>query len=244
MKKQHKILKTDLRRMFTTSRFWIFLFVSFMLPILVLVMTGGFGGESGMTFTSAWQMISSSSETGMAMDMTMMMNSNLLYFLTGVFLCLFVADDFRSGYAKNLFTVRAGKKEYVVSKTCIGMLAGALMLLVFLIGTIIGGNIAGLPLTLSAAGFLGLVMCMISKILLMGMLVPVFLAMAVIGKQRAWLSILLALFIGMMLFMPIPMMTPLDAGPMNVLLCAAGAAMFCLVMGILSNQILKRRDLI
>lgn len=58
------------------------------------------------------------------MDMTAMMNINLMYFMMAVFVCLFTAEDFRSGYAKNLFTVRARKTDYVASKTIIGFIAG------------------------------------------------------------------------------------------------------------------------
>lgn len=47
-------------------------------------------------------------------------NINMLYFFVAVFVCLFVSDDFRSGYAKNLFTVRSKKSDYVISKTLVG----------------------------------------------------------------------------------------------------------------------------
>ena len=53
-----------------------------------------------------------------------MMNINLVYFMTAVFVCLFIAEDFRSGYAKNLFTVRERKGDYAASKILIGILAG------------------------------------------------------------------------------------------------------------------------
>ena len=82
------------------------------------------------------------------MDMTVMMNINLMYFMMAVFVCLFTAEDFRSGYAKNLFTVRARKTDYVASKTIIGIIAGALFLIAFFIGSVIGGSVAGLSMDL------------------------------------------------------------------------------------------------
>ena len=62
------------------------------------------------------------------MSLTAMCNINMLYFLIVVLVCIFVADDFRSGYAKNLFTVRAKKTDYVISKTVVGFVGAAAML--------------------------------------------------------------------------------------------------------------------
>ena len=64
--KGNTLLKADLRRLFTTSRLWIFLLVCLVTPILILTMTTGFGGD--MSFNSTWDLIASSG--GMGMDMT------------------------------------------------------------------------------------------------------------------------------------------------------------------------------
>lgn len=244
-KQMSSMLKVDLRRMFTTSPFYIMLGIALCMPILVLVMTSSFGGDEGLMFSNTWQIIASESSAGMmAMDATAMMNINLMYFMAGIFVCLFVAEDFRSGYAKNLFTVRTRKADYVLSKTVTGFIAGALFLIVFFIGGGLGGSFAGLPSDLGSAGVSGLVMCMLAKIFLMAVFVAIFLLMSVIGKQRSWLSICLSLFAGMLLFMMIPMMTPLDSGVLNVGMCLAGGAIFAAWIGAGSNMILKKTDLI
>ena len=240
--KGNALLKADLRRMFTTSRLWIFLLTCLVVPILILTMTTGFGGESGMTINSAWDLIGSSG--GMAMDMTAMMNINLVFFAAGIFLCIFVADDFRSGYAKNLFTVHANKGKYVTAKTVTGMLAGVLMLASFFIGTMLGGGFAGLSFALVNATAVNVILCMLAKMLLMGVMIPIFLATACFGKGKSWLSILLSLFIGMLLFMIIPMMSPLNTGIMQVVLCAAGGVMFTVGLSIVSRMILFKEDLV
>ena len=258
------MFRVDARRMLSTPLFWICLGIAFAIPVLVLVMTSGFGGEGAM-FTNTWQIIGSESTNlgammaGMAgamdggdaaaaagagmMDMSAMMNINLMYFLMGVFVCLFVAEDFRSGYAKNLFTVRARKTDYVVSKTIIGFIAGALFLIAFFIGGVVGGSVAGLPMDLGTAGVSGLVMCMLAKIFLAAVFVAIFLLMSVIARQRSWMSICLSLFGGMLLFMMIPMMTPLDSGVMNVGMCLAGGAIFAAAIGAVSNFVLKKFSL-
>ena len=180
----------------------------------------------------------------MDMDLTSMCNINLVYFMTGIFVCLFVSEDFKSGYAKNLFTVRARKSDYVVSKTLAGLLCGALLLLAFFLGAMLGGKASGLPFSLGTAGPGGLLMCMLSKLFLMGVFVGIFLTMSVIAKRKTWLSILLSLFAGMLLFTMIPMMTPLDSGPMNVAMCFAGGALFSAGLGAASNKILKQTSLV
>ena len=245
MNRLNSMIKVDERRMFTTSTIYILCGVALAMPILILVMTSMVGGDAG-AFTSVWQIIGSEGGVGgmMAMDMTAMCNINLIFFMAGVFVCSFVAEDFKSGYAKNLFTVRAKKGNYVASKTIVCFIACALFLVAFFIGAVIGGAMAGLPFTLGAAGVSGLVMCMLAKIFLMAVFVAIAVLVSVFGRQRSWLSILLFLFAGMLLFMMIPMMTPLDAGIMNVAMCLMGGAIFALALGSISNLVLKKADLV
>lgn len=87
-------------------------------------------------------------------------------------------------------------------------------------------------------------MCMLSKLLLVAVFVPIYLATSVAGKQKTWLSLIVSLCIGMLLFTMIPMLTPLDSGIINVVLCLAGGAVFCVGLGAVSNVILKRTSLV
>ena len=259
----NSMFQVDARRTFTTPLFWICLGISFAIPILVLVMTGMMGdGAEGLSYTSTWQIIgseggnlfaamgsnmgggSAASDAAAMMDMTSMMNINLTYFIITVFLCLFIAEDFRSGYAKNLFTVRARKTEYVVSKSLIGFLSGACFLVAFFIGGLFGGSIAGLSFELGDAGVSGLVMCMLAKIFLAAVFSSIAVLAGVFAKNKSWLSICLALFGGMLLFMMIPMMTPLDSGVGNVFMCLVGGAIFSAGVGAGSHTVLKRTNLV
>ena len=164
--------------------------------------------------------------------------------MAGIFLCLFVAEDFQSGYAKNLFTVLARKVDYIASKTFYGFLAGAIFLMCFFVGALLDGAFSGLSFATGAAGIAGVVMCMLSKIFLMAVFIAIFLLMAVIGKQRSWLSILISLFGGMLLFMMIPMLTSLDAGLGHVFLCLVGGVIFAAGIGTVSRIVLSRQDLV
>lgn len=131
--------------MFTMPLLYIMVGTCLVIPILILIMTTMMDGavtvnpQTGVEtvmegFENTWQAIGtvSSESTTMDMSLTGMCNINMLYFFVAVLVCIFVADDFRSGYAKNLFTVRAKKADYVVSKTLVCFVGGALMILAFL----------------------------------------------------------------------------------------------------------------
>ena len=251
------MLKVDFRRMFTMPLIYIMVGACLVMPILILVMTTMMDGSVSIDpvtgaetimegFDNTWQIIGTASGDSSAMGMSMlsMCNINMLYFFIAVLVCIFVADDFRSGYAKNLFTVRAHKTDYVVSKTLVCVLGGALMLLGFFIGTVLGGAIAGLPFDLGAAGVSGLVMCMISKLVLTAVFVPIYLLMSVAAKQKLWLSLLGSFGVGMLFFMMIPMLTPLDSTIVNVLGCLLGGALFGAGFGAISNKILTKTSLV
>ena len=231
-KRLKTMLKVDFKRMFTMPRVYILAAVSLALPILILVMTGfmggeASGGETAAMFTNVWQAISSvsggeSASAGMSMDLTTMCNMNLMYFMIAVLVCVFTAEDFRSGYAKNLFTVRSKKVDYIFSKTLVCFVGGAIMMVMFFIGAMIGGGIAGLPFTMVGFNAGGIVACLFAKIFLVAVFVAIFLTFAVVAKQRTWLSILLAIGVGAFMFMMFPIMPQLNSNFLHVIMTLAG----------------------
>ena len=256
-KRLKSMLKVDFRRMFTMRLLYIMVGACLVMPILILVMTTMMDGsvtvdpQTGVEtviegFDNTWQAIGTLSSEGaaMSMDLTGMCNINMLYFFVAVLVCLFVAEDFRSGYAKNLFTVRAKKSDYVISKTLVCFVGGAFMILAFFIGTMLGGAIAGLPFDMGAAGVNGIVMCLISKVLLVAVFVPIYVLMSVVGKQKLWLSLVGSFMVGMLLFMMIPMLTPLDSTITNVALCLAGGVLLSVGLGAISNTVLRKTSLV
>ena len=263
MKKSFKqrlksMLAVDFRRMFTTPLFYIMVAASFVIPILILVMTTMMDGTVSVNpqtgaetvmegFKSVWQIIGSVSSAeagaGMSMDITSMCNINMMFFLIAVFVCVFVGDDFRSGYSKNLFTVRAKKTDYVISKSIAGFVAGASMIVAFFIGAMFGGAMAGLPFSLEGVTAYNIIMSMLSKIFLVSIFSSIYLIAAVFAKQRLWLSLILSFGVGMLFFTMIPIISPLNAGFINVLLCLVGGGLMCFGIGCLSNLILNKIDL-
>ena len=173
-----------------------------------------------------------------------MCNINMAFMGVAVFVCLFVSDDFRSGYSKNLFTVRTKRGEYVLSKTVCGFITGALMLIVYFIGSMLGGAISGLSFDLHGLTAWNIVMCMLSKILLMPVFVSIFTLISIAAKQKAWLSICGSLGGGMLLFMTVSLITPLGSTPVNAILCLASGLLFAIGLGFSGRAVLRKTALV
>jgi len=177
-------------------------------------------------------------------EVFMMCNINMMFMLVAVFLCLFISDDFRSGFAKNLFTIRARKGDYVVSKTISGFICGAFLLIAYFAGSLLGGAIAGLSFDLYGLTMGNIAMCMVAKIFLMLVFVAIDVIVSVAAKQKAWLCLCGSLGAGMLLFMMVSMITPLGSTPIHVLLCLAGGVLFALGLGVGSKHILNKTSLV
>ena len=250
------MLKVDFRRMFKSKLFYILIACALVMPILMTVMMAMMDGsvsvdpQTGVETVmqgpeNAWQNIGTLPGEAMGgAEVFAMCNINMAFMGIAVFICLFISDDFRSGYAKNLFTVRAKRGEYVVSKTISGFICGAVMLIAYLIGSILGGAISGLSFDLHGLSIGNIVMCMLAKIFLMLVFVSIFTLISVAAKQKAWLSICGSLGGGMLLFMMVGMITPLGSTILNVVLCAAGGTLFAFGLGAISKVVLKKTSLV
>lgn len=255
-KRLKSMLKVDFRRMFTMPLFYIMIGIAAVIPILVLVMTTYMGDMPNPNpstpsmeiepFTNVWQVIAQTSleSSSAELNILSMCNTSLLYFALAVFVCIFVADDFRSGYSKNLFTVRSDKKDYIISKSLIGFACGACMIIAYFIGAMIGGAISQLSFDPGVAGIDGIVMCIISRIFIMGLFTPIYLLVGVIAKPKLWLSLICSLAGNMLFFMIVPMIAPLDSGILNVIITFIGAIIFSVGVGMISNAILKKTNIL
>ena len=251
------MLKVDFKRMFKSKLFYILLACALVMPILMTVMMAMMDGsvsvnpqtgeESIMVGPeNTWQNIGTlpGGEAMGGMDVFMMCNINMMFMAVAVFICLFISDDFRSGYAKNLFTVRAKKGEYIIVKTLAGFVCGAFMLILYLIGSMLGGVIAGLSFDLHGLNAGNLVMCMLAKVFLMLVFVSIFVLISVAAKQKAWLALCGSLGGGMLLFMMVSMITPLSSTIINVVLCLAGGVLFAVGLGLASKAVLMKSSLV
>ena len=251
------MLRVDFRRILKSKVFYIIIACALVMPILMTVMMTMMDGSETVNQQTGeitvmqgpentWQSIGAlpGSESMGGMDVMSMCNINMAFMGVAVFVCLFISDDFRSGYAKNLFTVRSKKSDYVISKTVSGFVCGVLMLIAYFIGAVIGGSISSLSFDLAGLSPLNLAMCMLAKIFLMLVFVSIFTLISVAAKSRAWLSICGSLGGGMLLFMTVPMITPLNSTIVNLALCLVGGVLFAVGLGAISNLVLKKTSLV
>ena len=255
-KRLKSMLRIDMRRMFKSKLFYILIACALIMPILMTVMMSMMDGQESVNQQTgeitimqgpenAWQNIGTlPGEALGGSEIFMMCNINMAFMGVAVFVCLFISDDFRSGYAKNLFTVRSKRGEYVISKTVSGFICGAFMLIAYFIGSVLGGAISGLSFDLHGLNAGNLVMCMLAKIFLMLVFVSIFTLISVAAKQRAWLAICGSLGGGMLLFMMVSMITPIGSTIINVALCAVGGMLFAFGFGAISKAVLKKTSLV
>ncbi len=256
------MLKVDFKRMLKSKLFYILIVCALVIPILMTVMMTMMDGTVSVdpqtgketiiegpdnTWQSigAFPMAEGEAKAPMGgMNVMAMCNINMMFMGVAVFICLFISEDFRSGFAKNLFTVRARKGDYVVSKTLAGFTCGILMLLAYFIGAMLGGAISGLSFNLNGLTLWNLAMCMVAKIFLMLVFVGIFVIVSVGAKQKAWLALCGSLGAGMLLFMMVGMITPLNSTLINVLLCLVGDTLFSVGLGAISTKILGKTSLV
>ena len=211
------------------------------MPILILVMTTMLNvsmtvaPQTGVEtvaegFDHVWQTIGSVSGESAGMSKIGMRSINRLYFFA-VVTCIFVGRNFRSGYVKILFIVRAKKADCMLSRTLVCCLAAAQMRLAFLAGSMLGGAIAGLTFALgdghhrqhhpvhagedpADGGVRGHCGSVERR-----------------GRQKLWLSLVGSPGVGMLLFMMILMLIPLDATLMNALISLLDSEIFGVGLG-------------
>ncbi|MBO5324145.1 MAG: ABC transporter permease [Oscillospiraceae bacterium] len=251
------MLKVDFRRMLKSKTFYILLACALVIPILMTVMMTMMDGSVSVNPQTGEETIMEGPENtwqnigtlpgGEAMggnEIFMMCNINMMFMLVAVFICPFVSEDFRSGFAKNLFTIRAKKGDYVVSKTVSGVICGSYMLIAYFVGTMLGGAISGLSFDLHGLTMGNIAMCMVAKIFLMSVFVSIDVIVSVAAKQKAWLCLCGSLGAGMLLFMMVSLITPLGSTLLHVIGCLAGGILFGVGLGVFSNKILNKTSLV
>ncbi|MCI1734499.1 MAG: ABC transporter permease [Bacilli bacterium] len=238
------LVRMDFYRLFHSSLFFIMTLISAIIPVLVLTMVPASSSSETSSFTNVWQVIESpSGSTASLFDFSRMCNLNMLYIFVGILVAIFVSHDYSSGYIKNIFTVHARKADYVISKTLIGLFSGTCMLLAYVAATLIVGAIVGKSFDLGTTAVYQVILCLLSKTALMGVFVPLYLAVAVLFKNRLWLTILFT-FVAGILFYPVASLTvSLNATALTWILSLAGGLVGCLLIGAVSSLILNRRDL-
>jgi len=265
------MLKLDFYRLFHTPAFYIMLIISAIIPAMILTMAGvesagaSVQNVAGVTATAnvanvtapdnvanvtapavvyanVWQLVESTGGSAVAdnpLDFAGFANINMVFIFAGLLMAIFVAHDYMSGFVKNIFTVHSKKIDYVISKSAIGVFGGAGMILAYVAGAVVSGLITGKSFEVNVGS---LVMCLISKTLLMGIFCSLFLGISVFFRDKLWLTIVFTFLFGMMLY-PAASVATLSSTVTTMLLTLIAGAAGAAVFGTVSAYILNFRDL-
>ena len=168
------------------------------------------------------------------------LTSSVVFVGTGIALALLVAEDWRSGFVKNVFAVSPNRGGYVLAK----ILAGGVANLIMVAGYVLGAALAGLLLhSTYATGFGDLLMAVLSKAAMGLFFSGLFVCVDIPCKHRAWLAVMTTCIIAM-LFAPAmlgtAMMPPIAAAGMSLAAAAIGVVAF----RALALLIMNGRDLV
>jgi len=244
------MLKLDFYRLFHTKAFFIALAIAAIIPAMVLSMSGmettapdGSITQSSINYTNTWQLIESTGGSAVSanpMDFGGYANINMVFIFAGLLMAIFIAHDYSSGFVKNVFTVHSKKADYIISKTAVGIFGGVGMIVAYTFGTIIAGVITGKAGDVNIGGLL---MCLVSKMFLMGVFCSLFAAIAVFFKNKLWLTIVFTFLLGMM-FYPAASTATLNSTAVTALMSLIAGVVGTVAIGTVSTLILKRRDLV
>ena len=255
------MLKLDFYRLLHTPAFYIMLLIAAIIPAMVLSMAGieapapGTTGLSigaavtsvptapAMEITNAWQLIESTGGSAVAenpLDFGGFANINMLFIFAGLLMAIFVAHDYSSGFVKNIFTVHSKKTDYVISKTAVGIFSGAGMIITYVLGTVLAGLITGKAFDVDVSG---LILCLFSKLFLMGIFCALFLGIAVFFRNRLWMTIVFTFLFGMMLY-PAASVATLSSSVVTMIITLLAGLIGAVAIGSLSSLILRKRDLV
>ena len=128
--RMRSMLKLDFYRLFHTPVFYIMLFIAAMIPALLLTTAGMDPAVTGTTpgvsthaapasapsieITNVWQLVESTGGSAIAenpLDFGGFANINMVFIFAGLLMAIFVAHDYSSGFAKNIFTVHSKKMD-------------------------------------------------------------------------------------------------------------------------------------
>ncbi|MBQ3065230.1 MAG: hypothetical protein IJC98_03235 [Clostridia bacterium] len=146
MKRIKGMLGVDLYRLFHTPMFYIFLAIAAIIPAMVSAMTM-MPDQNGNTmeplYSNVWQIIAAKEPLYVIRTIADYANMNMVFIFGGIMVSIFIGNDYRSGYVKQLFTTHAKKQDYMISKSLVCAFAMACMCITYFIGGTVGGLLVG-----------------------------------------------------------------------------------------------------
>ena len=147
------MLGVDFYRLFHTPLYYIFLAIAALIPALIIG-TSGMENPDGTTaaalYTNVWNAIAADTPLYTFSNMGEYANMNMVFIFGGIMVSIFIGNDYRSGYVKQLFTTHAKKQDYMLSKALVGAFSMTCMCVTYLIGAVAAGVLTGISFEVNA----------------------------------------------------------------------------------------------
>jgi len=135
------MLGVDFYRLFHTPVFYIFLAIAAVIPAMILGTMGANGSEP--LYTNTWHIIAAEEPLYVVRTIAEYANMNMVFIFGGIMVSVFIGNDYKSGYVKQLFTTHAKKQDYMISKSLTCAFAMACMCITYMLGAVGAGLFAG-----------------------------------------------------------------------------------------------------
>ena len=190
------MLGVDFYRMFHTPLYYIFLLIAMLIPALIIG-TSGMENPDGTTaaalYTNVWNAIAADTPLYAFSHMGEYANMNMVFIFGGIMVSIFIGNDYRSGYVKQLFTTHAKKQDYMMSKTITCAFAMACMCVTYLLGAIGAGLLVGMSFE---ADMGGVVLAFVSKMVMSLGWASLYTFLNIIFRKYFGISIASSFFFG------------------------------------------------
>lgn len=158
VKRLKGMLGVDFYRLFHTPLYYIFLAIAAIIPAMILGTMGMENPQTGTAaaplYTNVWQIIAAETPLYVISDIAEYANMNMVFIFGGIMVSIFIGNDYRSGYVKQLFTTHAKKQDYMLSKTITCAFAMACMCVTYLLGAVAAGLLTGISFEVNAASLI------------------------------------------------------------------------------------------
>jgi hypothetical protein len=184
-------------------------------------------------------------------------NMNMVFIFGGIMVSIFIGNDYKSGYVKQLFTTHAKKQDYIISKTLTCAFAMACMCITYLIGTIGSGMLIGAAMDVKIGS---LVIAVLGKMIMSVGWASLYTFLNVIFRRYFGVSIVSSFFFGTGILVigaaALLGNTPLlnyilygasvyaclSATPLTWLVCFVISVMWAVIYTLLGTRILTKSD--
>lgn len=252
------MLGVDFYRLFHTPLFYGFLAIAAIIPAMVLGTSGmDASGAAVSMYPNAWQMVAAKTPLYVINSIGDYANMNMVFIFGGIMVSMFIGNDYRSGYVKQLFTTHAKKQDYMISKTLTCAFAMACMCITYLLGTAVSGMLSGADMTVNVGS---LILAILGKMAMSLGWASLYTFLNVIFRRYFGVCIVSSFFLGTGILIigaaailgntPIlnlflygsSVFACLSATPASLLVCIAVSVVWSVIYNLLGTLILKKSD--